>query len=171
MKNWLIKKLGGYTETELDEAKVIGTERLGQMKRFEQFKLQEIDTLVAKAIDSLLSNVDLTQIVSLDKTHGIIYIGGERADEARLTNLKAEAEFIVATGLWKLLYENPKELAQRAMFKDSENLDGLKKGRSILYTLSTQQNIIDTLLAFEPRREPTPLSAFKPFTKKVKGMV
>lgn len=97
-------------------------------------------------LNSLLSNVDLNRIVSLDKARGIVYIGGKQADRGRLTNLKAEAEFLMQSDLWKLLQETPRELAQRAMFVDSESIDDLKKGKSILYTLSTQQKIVDTLL-------------------------
>lgn len=109
------------------------------------------DEELTERLNELLSNVDLDKIVSLDKTHGVIYIGGERADNGRLTNLKAEAEFLVNSEIWTLLYETPKELAQRAMFVQGESLDDMKKGKSILYTLSTQQNIINTLKSYLPK--------------------
>lgn len=103
-------------------------------------------------INALLSNTDLHKVVSLDKIHGVVYIGSMKADKQRLANLKAEAEFFLKSELWTLLYETPKELAQRAMFVNSESLDDLKKGKSILYTLSTQKNIIDTFMSFDPKK-------------------
>lgn len=106
------------------------------------------ETRAVEILNDLLSNVDLTKIVSLDKVRGIVYIGGKQTEKGRLMNLKAEAEFIMQSDLWKLLQETPRELAQRAMFVDSESLDDLKKGKSILYTLSTQQKIVDTLMSF-----------------------
>lgn len=96
-------------------------------------------------LNGLLSNVDLTKIVSLDKLKGIVYIGGKPADKGRLTNLKAEAEFFMQSDLRGLLQETPKELAQRAMFVTGESLDDMKKGKSILYTISTQENILNIL--------------------------
>lgn len=97
-------------------------------------------------VNGLLSNVDLSRIVSLDKARGIVYIGGKQVDKGRLTNLKAECEFLMQSDIYKLLIETPKELAQRTMFVNSESLDDMKKGKSILFTVSTQENIINTFL-------------------------
>src|SRR3990167_4581291 len=110
----------------------------------------EVDLFVKRELNSLLSNVDLTKIIAKDP-RGLILIGGEHATNGRLTNLKAEAEFLLQTELWSLLYETPKELAQRAMFITSESLDDIKKGKSILYTLSIQKNILDLLKAYVPK--------------------
>lgn len=110
------------------------------------------EELAVRKLNDLLSNVDLTQIVTLDKTKGICYIGGERVEGSRLANLKADAEFIVQSELWKLLHETPKELAQRAMFISGETLTDLQKGKSILYILSVQKNIVDILKSFEIKK-------------------
>lgn len=110
---------------------------------------KEAEIKAKKLLNDLLSPVDLTSIVRVDKTHGILYIGEERATDLQLTNLKAEAEALQEYGLWKLLYETPKSLAEREMFVSGDNLDAMKKGRSILYTLSTQKNILDVLLSYQ----------------------
>lgn len=110
------------------------------------------EELAKKKLNDLLAPIDMTSIVKLDKTHGIVYIGDERADPGRLANLKSEAEYLMSTNLWKLLQETPKELAQRAMFVGGESLDDMKKGKSILYTLSTQKNIVDILSSYQPKK-------------------
>lgn len=104
-----------------------------------------------KLVNDLLSPVDLTRIITLNKTQGLIYIGGEKADDLRLQNLKAEAEFLLKSDIWKLLCETPKELAERQMFVASESLDDLKKGKSMLYLLSTQKNILALLSSYSPK--------------------
>ena len=104
----------------------------------------QADELAKKKLNDLLSPVDLRMIVTMDKNKGIIFIGGEQVDDGRLSNLKSEAEMLLQTDLWKLLYETPKELASRAMFVSGETLADMQKGKSILYTLSTQNNIVQT---------------------------
>lgn len=136
-------------------------ERQGGIKAFPLAQKDILETMrddldkqaveIAKQkLGDLLSPVDLQKIVTLDKTNKICYIGAERADEGRLANLKAEAEFLTKSDLWGLLHETPKELAQRAMFVEG-GLENLQKGRSILYTLSTQQNIIEVFRSFQAK--------------------
>lgn len=120
-------------------------------KNLKNYEDEVAEEKAREMLNALLSPVDLTKIVSLDKARGIVYIGGVRADKGRLTNLKAEAEFLMQSELWKLLSETPRQLAQRQMFVDSESLDDMKKGKSILYTLSAQQNIVDTFMSFIPK--------------------
>lgn len=100
--------------------------------------------LAKQLLNDMLSNVDLRKVVSLDKARGIVYIGGERAEDTRLSNLHAEAVFLLQSDLWGLMHESVKELAQRQMFVSGTGLEDMQKGRSILYTLSTQKNIVDT---------------------------
>ncbi len=110
---------------------------------------KRIEELAEYKLNDLLSPVDLRKIVKTDKEKGVVFIGDERVDEGRLSNLKAEAEFFKESDLWHLLSETPKELAQRAMFVTSESLVDLQKGKSILYTLSVQKNIVDIFLSYQ----------------------
>lgn len=112
---------------------------------------KKAEEVAKKKLNDLLSPVDLTSVVTLNKQIGAIFIGGERVEDGRLTNLKAEAEFIVNSEIWHLLSETPKSLAERAMFINGEGLDDLKKGRSILYTLASQKNILDTFISYKPK--------------------
>jgi len=109
---------------------------------------KKAEELSKKKLNDLLSVVDLRKIVTLDKARGIVYIGGMKADDARLANLKSEAEFILESDLWDLISETPKELAQRSMFVSGETLADMAKGKSMLHTLSVQKNIIDTFKGY-----------------------
>lgn len=99
-------------------------------------------------VNKLLSLIDDKAVVTLDSKNGAVYIGGERADQGRLAALKSEAEFFLQSDLWKIINESIKELAQRAMFVNGESLDDLKKGRSMLYLLDTQNRIVKTFKGF-----------------------
>lgn len=108
---------------------------------------KKAEELSLRKLAELLSIVDERAIITFDSRARAIFIGGERADDGRLHNLKAEAEFFQESDLWKILYETPKRLAEKAMFTDDGKLENqLLKGRAILYTLETQKKILDTFL-------------------------
>ena len=107
--------------------------------------------LMEQRLLALLSIVDMNSIVTVDNQKGFLFIGGDKVDEGRLANLKAEADFLMESDIWKLLQETPKQLAHKALFVTSESLDDLKKGKSMLYTLSSQQNIVDILRSFKKK--------------------
>lgn len=114
---------------------------------FEETRVIDIDTKAKELMESemmkMLCAVDMNHVVKVDKQRKIIFSGEEQLDAASIQSLKAEAELIMSTRLWKMLSETPRELAHKALFIEGENLDTMKKGRSMLYLLRTQQNIID----------------------------
>jgi len=100
--------------------------------------------LANQKLATLLSIVDEKAVISA-KGRSLL-LGGEEVDPLRLANLKAEAEFFMASDLWKVMNETPKRLAEQAMFVDDGKLENnLLKGRAILFVLATQKKIIDTL--------------------------
>lgn len=107
------------------------------------------EELMHDKLVNLLTVVDDRAVVTFDKRVGAVFIGGERAEPARLQALKSEAQLVLTSEIWKIIFESPKELAQRAMFLAGESLDDLKKGRAILYTLDTQKKILDTFAAYQ----------------------
>jgi hypothetical protein len=135
----LYRKAFEHARDDLKETNVYNTE-------------ERANELADEKLDNMLSVVNPNFIVRVDKQKGMIFIGEEKADQGRLTNLKAEAEALTNFELWKLLYETPKELAERAMFIHGESLADMQKGKSMLYTLATQKNIIDTFLQVDIER-------------------
>lgn len=125
-------------ETMKDEVDRRGTERAKQMTA------------------ELLTLVDEKAIVGVDK-RGLVFIGGELATDDRLSSLKSEAEYFKESDLWKILNETPKRLAEKAMFEEGDSIDAMKKGRSMLYLLSTQRNIINTFLSYKKKELSIPI--------------
>ncbi len=121
---------------------------------------ERAEVLAAKMVDDLFTPCDLRQIVTFEVTNphtkaGIVKIGGNRADESQLANLKAEATALKSMAIWQLLIETPNNLAQNALFKDDgDNKVTHTKGRSMLYLLSTQRKIIETLSSYQPAPMP-----------------
>lgn len=109
---------------------------------------KKAEELAKEKLSSLLVGINFDKIVSLDKGKGIVYIGGKRADDSRLSNLKSEAEFFGQSDLWNIISETVKQIAQKSMFMNAESLVDLQKGKSILYTLDSQQNIVNVFKSY-----------------------
>lgn len=107
--------------------------------------------LAQKKLRDLLMPINMDMVVTLNRQRGLVYIGGELADDARLANLKSEAEFLLQSDLWKVIYESLNNIAQKTMFVSSEGLDDMKKGKSILFTLDTQKNMLETFKSYQKK--------------------
>lgn len=158
MKNWIIKT---FFQKELDQVLAVAA-RQGSIDAFEkarddveQMMLDRTDEkaeeLTKKRLLEMLSTVDYSKVVYYDKLKGIITINGERVDDGRLSNLHAEAEFMLQSDLWALIHETPKQLAQDAMFVQGESMADLQKGKSILYTLASQKKIVDLFKQYQKK--------------------
>lgn len=138
-----VYRQGGIDSFHLAHQDIMETMRDDLDKKAEELSKQKLE--------KLLSVVDEKLIISFSEKLKAVFIGGERADDARLLSLKAEAEYFLASDLWKILSETPKELAQRAMFMAGESIDDMKKGRTMLYTLDTQDRILKTLKSYSQK--------------------
>lgn len=107
--------------------------------------------IAKERLASLLTVIDERKVISFNAREKAVYIGGSRITDAKiLSSLKAEAEALVNFDLWQVLYETPKRLAQKALFEDDGKSEILHaKGRSMLYLLDTQKNIIATLRSYK----------------------
>ena len=102
-----------------------------------------VEELAQQKLKELFTPVNLRDVVTLDRKGGIIYIGGVRADDSRLQNLHAEAEFFVESDLWRVINETAKQLAQMSMFVAGDSIEDMKKGRAVLFTLDSQRKIVE----------------------------
>ncbi len=140
-------KQGGIDSFPLAQKDVLETMRDDLDKKAEE--------LAQEKLAKLLSVVDERKVIKFSDREKRIYVNGERLDDVRLASLRAEAEYFLASDLWQILYETPKELAQIAMFVAGESMNDMIKGRAILYTLSTQKKILDTLKGYAPQTPST----------------
>jgi len=124
-------------------------------KDLEETRIDDTDKkakeLADKMLSDLLSVVDEKQIITVS-SKGLVFIGGEKIDDAYLASLKSEAELIESTKLWGIISETTKKLAEQAMFVNGVSLADFEKGRSMLYTLSTQKKIIDTVKSYQQKK-------------------
>lgn len=158
MKHWILNWIWnhpafkGFREAEFRAASIDAFKKAQAdvLETFQDDAKEAAKEIAAKQISDLLSVVDEKAIIAQDK-RGLIYIGGELAPDERLSALKSEAELFMQSELWKVLCENPKRLAERAMFIDGESIESMQKGRAMLYLLSTQQNIINILRKWEKK--------------------
>ena len=103
---------------------------------------------VEEEVAKLLGFVDFKRIITFNEKAGAIYIGGERVDESRLGNLKAESQFMLNSELWKVMTETIRHMAYEIMFTKSMSFEDMRSGKMLLYHLDTQKKIMDILSRF-----------------------
>lgn len=146
--NWLKQRILESewlrNEVNSERAKIFAAAQKDILETMQDDLDKQAEILSRRKLAELLSTINEEDIIA---TKGnTLYLGGKLADPQRIANLKAEADFFMASDLWKVLNETPKELAQRAMFMEDGKLENqLLKGRAILFTLATQQKVIHTL--------------------------
>jgi ATP-dependent protease HslVU (ClpYQ) peptidase subunit len=162
IKKWILgrKFVFDYVQAQIKGAEAGFATRLFKnaqadvLETFQDDLEKKAEELAKKKLNDLLSVVDMNAVVTINKQQGILYIGGERAEDGRLANLKQEADFLATSDIWKLIQESPKELAQKAMFVAGESVEDMKKGRAMLYTLSSQKNIVEILRGYAQKKPP-----------------
>jgi hypothetical protein len=108
--------------------------------------------LANKMLSDMLSPIDEQKIISVT-TKGLVYIGGELAEESYLMSLKSEAEMIESTNLWSIMYATLKKHAENSMFVSGETLADMQKGKTMLFTLATQNKIVQTLKSYQQKKK------------------
>lgn len=143
MKEWILNK---FFKEELRQENIKAFQLANQdiWETMEDEVEKQAKELSVKMLQELLSPIDWSYVVKYNEKTNNIYIGNGVIEPARLANLKAEAQFIRESDLWKLMAETPKAEAHLSMFVKSESLDDLKKGKAMLFTISQQENIINT---------------------------
>ncbi len=144
-----IYRQGGIDSFPLAQKDVLETMRDDLDKQAEE--------LAEVKLAELLTVVDPKMIVTFSAREKAVFIGGEKVtDHGQLQALKAEAELLLSSTLWRVIYETPKELAQRAMFVAGESVSDMTKGRAMLYALETQKKILETFKSYSQQQVPPP---------------
>lgn len=119
------------------------------IKDLEETNVYDIDTkaqeLATQKLQSLLSVIDWNKVLKVNHKTKQLYVGEVMVDANRLSNLKAEANFLLESDIWNLLCETPKAEAQSSMFIKGETLDDMKKGKIMLFVLDQQRQILETI--------------------------
>lgn len=113
---------------------------------------ERADELSKQRISKLLGIFDENLVITRNAKTGIVYIGGEQVESGRLISLKQEAEYLVSTDIWKIINSSLNHVTRQAMFEKSDFTNGtrdLDNGKSILYTLSFQNNILELLRSYQ----------------------
>lgn len=105
--------------------------------------------LSEKSLLEMLLPANVQFVIRVDERTKRLVLNGEMLDDATLGNLHAEAMSLVSSNLWNILHNTPKKLAEEALFIKSESLADLQKGKTMLYTLATQQKILDILTSYQ----------------------
>ncbi len=142
-----VYRLGGIDAFPLAHRDILETMRDDAVKMAEE--------LTHAKFTEMLSPVDWNHVMSVDTRKGFVFIGKVQADPALLQTLKSEAEMLSTMEIWKLLTESPNALAQQVMFKTGEDVLAFHKGRSMLYHLDSQKKIVETLMGYQPPKQPS----------------
>lgn len=153
VRKYVLDSLETYFQTRKEQLyRKSFEDALSDLKETQKIDIEKrAKELSEETLASLLSPVDFSKVLKEDKQKGLIYLGSEKATDIQLNNLKAEAEFLLQSQIWKLLNETPKNLAQESLFITSETMVDLQKGKTMLYLLSVQNNVINTLRKYTPK--------------------
>lgn len=146
----LILKMPFIKKAIEEKAQELQLPNLGIIKRLEHQKLHEVDELAKQALQELLGNVNYKSIITYDKANRSIVVGGIKLEESQILNLKSEAEFFKASELYKILSETKRDLAYKTMFEKSLTFEDMRQGKSMLYDIAMDRNIINILASYQP---------------------
>lgn len=120
MRRWLIEKLGGYPDVD------------SALESIEDPK--ERTKILTLAVKRLYNTIGADDILRLN-SKGQWTLEGKVLSEGRVNNLISEATMLLGTDLWKVLQLDIKYRANRKMYTEAKNEDGLTFGKMWLYTL------------------------------------
>ncbi len=130
MRDWVIKKLGGYPTIE------DAIEGITQDK--------DKYTILTLAVKRLFNTIGSDDILKTNEVGQWMHEGKIMTDaKARL--IQAEAKQLLDTTLWKILQDDVKYQANRKMFLLAENEMQLVSGKLWMYTLDAFKTRLESL--------------------------
>ena len=107
------------------------------MKRLKQ-------RLINALTRTLIPLVEDKEIISFNK-QGDVFIGTTKLTETELNTLRQEAKFLKESQIWKIINIYFTQLAKKKLFEESKDIDDLLFAKTMLYTLSVQNIILDKI--------------------------
>ncbi len=84
-------------------------------------------------------------VIRITKT-GKVYLGNKEISKGELLSLRQEAEYFKASRLASILWNSLYDQACKIMFEKAENFDDMRNGKMMMYNVSTQKRIVDTII-------------------------
>lgn len=150
MKDWLIKKLGGFLSDNSD--RIIELETL---LRFEKDKWKDKDVLT-EAVKDLYNTIGENDI--LKEINGKWMVGKKELDEATKQMLIAEAQHITKMRFWKYIQADIKYGANRTMFLKAQNDMHFMAGKLWTWMLDAMNSRIESVAQGSAIKKDTDLS-------------
>lgn len=117
-------------------------------KKIEKFPEMTESELLYELLWKKYGAIDPEKVIYAARVEGGGYhlsVGGKKIKEADLKLLKDEASMIQRTQLWKMLTEAKKNAAHTHLFKGMKTLDDSHYGKAILYAISIDDLVLETL--------------------------
>lgn len=92
----------------------------------------------------LLPIVAEKDIIAFTK-NGKVFIDGKELNATELNSLRTEADVIGQMRLWQIVVNELNKKSQVRMYRDAVDIIDLLFGKTVLYTLNLQKEIIDKL--------------------------
>lgn len=92
----------------------------------------------------LLPIVDEKELIAFSK-NGKVFIDNRELNPAELNNLRSEADIINEMRIWEIIVNKLNEKTQEKIYKEAVDVPDLIVGKTILYVLNFQKELINKL--------------------------
>lgn len=137
MRNWIIKKLGGYTSIE---------DALDAIRRTDPAKR---NVLLGLAVKRLFNTIGSEDILKAGDGGEWLY-EGKTLSRGQVELLKSEAKILEAMLLWKVIQKDIQYKVNRKLYLNAENLDHVVTAKFWLYTFDTIRTRIRSIATDSP---------------------
>lgn len=89
--------------------------------------------------------IEAKDVFTLDKTRVHAKLGGIELSRQEKINLQNEVKFFNESRLKNILMDTIYDMARKVMFERSETFDDMLQGKMMLYNISVQKNILQSI--------------------------
>jgi hypothetical protein len=100
--------------------------------------------LITYLTKTLLTLVDSKEIIYFNKSKQV-FVDGRMLSSLEVQNLRAEIKFLEESSVWKLMNNKMDDLAKQKMFEKSIDITDMIVGKTTLWVLKSQRDIIKNI--------------------------